>query len=90
MNDDDPDVEVQITIVPREDVIDQLGIDPEAFEEAMSKSLDDRFELIDSLGDDEDYPPIEEMPVTIGDRTFRLEEIAEIHISEDVGLDESE
>ena len=89
-DDDFEESEVHILIEPREDAIAKLGIDLDTFEEALSNAIDRRFEMIDSLGDDDEIPPIEETPVAIGDRTFALKELADVVISDDEDFDESE
>jgi len=87
-DDDFEETEVHIMIEPREDALSRQGIDLDTFEEALSNAIDRRFEMIDGLGDDDEIPPIEEMPVAIGDRTFALKELADVMISE--SDDESE
>ncbi|MBA3312131.1 MAG: hypothetical protein M3552_17960 [Planctomycetota bacterium] len=90
-DDDFEETEVHIMIEPREDAIAKLGVDLDAFEEALSKAIDKRFEMIDGLGDEDEIPPIEETPITIGDRTFALKELADIVITDDEDdFDESE
>lgn len=86
-DDDFEETEVHIMIEPREDALSKLGIDSVAFEEALADAIDRRFEMIDGLSADAEIPPIEDMPVAIGTRTFALNELADVMISEG---DESE
>jgi hypothetical protein len=88
-DDDFEETEVHIMIEPREDALSKLGIDSEAFEEALADAIDRRFEMIDGLSADAEIPAIEEMPVAIGTRTFALKELADVSISDDED-DESE
>ena len=92
---DDPDAEVHISITPREEDLARLGIDPEAFEASLSKALDEYLEQVDSLDEDDEAlpdetPSIDDMPITIGERSFRLSELADVEISEPTAFDESE
>lgn len=92
MYDDDEDEagdEVEVMIMPREDVLEGLGIDPDAFEEALPAAIDRYHEMVDALGGDDDVPPLEDMAVKIGDRSFRLGDIAEVSVSDD-GADDGE
>ncbi len=92
MFDDDEDEsedEVEVMIMPRDDVLEKLGIDPDAFEDALPKAIDQYHEIVDGLGADEDAPDLEDMAVKIGDQSFRLGDIAEVSVSEG-GLDEEE
>ncbi len=90
-DDDFEETEVHIMIEPREDAIAKLGIDLDTFEEALSKAIDSRFEMIDGLGDEDEIPPIEDTPVTIGDRVFPLKDLADVVITDDEDdFDESE
>lgn len=88
-DDDFEETEVHIMIEPRDDALARLGIDLDTFEEALSIAIDRRFEMIDRLGADDEIPPIEDTPVTFGDRTFALKELADVSISDDED-DESE
>jgi hypothetical protein len=87
-DDDLEETEVHIMIEPRDEALAKLGIDLDAFEEALSNAIDQRFEMIDRLGEEDEIPPIEDLPVTIGERTFPLRELADVAITE--GDDESE
>lgn len=75
--------EIAIRIEPKEEVLEQHGISFEAFEEALGNAIDAHEAKLDSLGEDEDTPSIEEMNIRIGDRDFLLRELADISISED-------
>jgi hypothetical protein len=74
-------VEVEVTVVPREPVLDALGIDPEAFEAAVGDAFAEREALAarDDVEDD-DIPPLEEMPIVIAGATYTLGDLAEIEI----------
>ncbi|MGC1273419.1 MAG: hypothetical protein WBC44_06895 [Planctomycetaceae bacterium] len=75
--------EVEILIEPREEVLQQHGITIEAFEEALADAIDEYHEQVDRLGDDEDVPGVGEMTVRVKDREFRLDELAEVHVSDE-------
>ena len=74
MFDDDEDEsgqEVEVMIVAREEVLEKLGIDPEAFEEALPDAIDKYHDMVEALDDEADAPPLEDMAVQIGERAFR-------------------
>lgn len=75
--------EIAIRIEPKEEVLEQYGISFEAFEEALGNAIDAHEAKLDTLGDDEETPGIEEMNVRISDRDFLLRELADISISDD-------
>ena len=82
-DDDYSEDEVEVMIVPREDALERVGVSAEAFEEALADAIDKYHELIEGLADDDDAPPVEDMPVKIGDRSFRLGDLAEVQISDE-------
>ena len=88
-DEDDAEDEVEVMIMPRDDVLEKLGIDLDAFEDALPNAIDQYHELVEGLGDAEDAPVLEDMAVKIGDRSFRLGDIAEVTISEG-GFDDEE
>lgn len=89
-DDDDGGEELRITIEPRDEALEALGIDIDAFEEALEPAIDRFHKMIDGLDDAEDAPPIEDMPVRIGDRSYRLGDLADVSIAEAGEFDESE
>jgi hypothetical protein len=80
--DDDITGEVEISIVPRQMKLDELGIAPEAFDAALVIALEGLEALAARNDLNEDYmPPIEVMRLVIGGVTFKLEELAEVEVS---------
>ena len=80
--DETSDDEVEVMIVPREEALERLGVAQEAFEDALADAIDKYHEMIEGLSDEEDAPSVEDMPVTIGDRSYRLGDLAEIEIAD--------
>jgi hypothetical protein len=79
--DDEVTDEVEISFVPRPQALADLGIAPEEFEEALLAALEEREALAAraDTGDDE-FPPLQEMPLNIGGLSYKLEELAEVVI----------
>lgn len=84
MDHDEELEEVEVVIEPRFDRLDELGISPEEFEEAVSLALDAYHDLVESQGDPEETPDIDQLEVTIKGKTYELGEIAEIQITGDL------
>ena len=83
MDDWDEEDEVEVLIEPREEALQRHGISPEAFEEALADAIDEYHEKIERLGDDDEAPAVGAMPVRISGREFRLDELADVHISDE-------
>lgn len=81
-DEDEAEQEVEVMIVAREEALEKLGINPEAFEEALPDAIDKYHELVEALDDDTDAPPLEDMSVQIGERSYRLGDLAEVSVSE--------
>ena len=60
----------------------------DAFEEALARAIDEYAEAVESAAEDEEVPGFEEMPVHIGNQTFRVTELADITISSDYDDDD--
>jgi hypothetical protein len=84
MDDEDELQEVEIIIEPRFDRLEELGVSVEDFEEAVSRTLDDFHDLVESQGDPDDTPYIDQLRVLINGQLYLLGDIAEIEISGDV------
>lgn len=80
---DDEEIEVEIQIEPRDDVLAEHGISPESFEDALATAIDNYHEQIDRLDENDDVPGVEDMIVRVGDQEFRLGDLAEVHISDE-------
>ena len=85
--DDGDEESVEISIEPRQEILDSLGVEPEEFEETLAKALDEFEAFVEGLPDDADLPTIDEAPITLRGRTFALGDVAEIEI---LGDDEGE
>lgn len=81
-DEDESEQEVEVMIVAREETLEKLGIQPEAFEEALPDAIDKYHDMVESLDDEADAPPLEDMAVQIGARSFRLGDLAEVSVSE--------
>lgn len=74
------DDEIEITINPREEDLDALGVSPEEFEAALMTTLDSYDQAID-LNDPDATGPLEEAQITLGGKSYRLREVADIEIT---------
>ena len=81
MDDEEELQEVEIIIDPRVDRLVELGISLEEFEEAVSRTLDAFHDLVESQGDPDDTPDIDQLKVMINGTIHLLGDIAEITIS---------
>ena len=72
--------EIEITINPREEDLDALGISPEEFESALMTTLDAYDQAIDA-DDPEAVAPLEEAEITLGGKVYHLREVADIEIT---------
>ena len=89
---DDPDDEggeFEVNIDPREDNLDRLGIDHADFEEALYAALDAQGESLETDGGDDVARTLEELPILIAGKTYRLGDLANVSIDE-AGDDEEE
>ena len=75
--------EVEVRIEPRDEVLDRHGISPEEFEDALATAIDEYHERIDRLAPDEDVPGVGEMTMRVAGRTFRLDELADVQVSDE-------
>lgn len=74
------DDEIEITIDPREEDLDALGVSPEEFEAALMKTLDTYDQAID-VNDPDATGPLEEAEITLGGKVYHLREVADIAIT---------
>jgi hypothetical protein len=74
------DDEIEITINPREEDLDALGISPEEFEAALMTTLDAYDHAID-VDDPDATGPLEEAEITLGGKVYHLREVADIAIT---------
>lgn len=83
-DDDDLDLieEMEISIAPKHDMLEKLGITIEAFEEALELALTKHEELASREDvEDEDIPTIDEIPVEIHGEILMLGELAIIEVN---------
>jgi hypothetical protein len=90
------DDEIEITINPREEDLDALGISPEEFESALMATLD-AYDQEVNVDDPDATGPLEEAEITLGGKVYHLREVADIEITggldglgEDDGEEEDE
>lgn len=83
-DDFDFDEEVEVSFLPREQALTELGITEHAFEAALIVALEEREALVNAAGSDEDLPPLEQMLLHIGAKSYQIDELADIEIGGDV------
>jgi hypothetical protein len=83
MDDEEPR-EVEISIEPRVERLQALGISREEFEQALPQALDDYHDLIESVDDPDAVPGIEQLRINVGGKEMLLGDVAEIKISGDL------
>ena len=91
-HDHNDDGEIEITINPRDEDLDALGVTPEEFETALMKTLEAYDKTIEA-DDPESITPLEDAEIVLAGKTLRLQEVADIEISGDLdslGDDEDE
>ncbi len=84
--------EIEITINPREEDLDALGVSPEEFEAALMKTLD-AYDQEVNVDDPDATGPLEEAEITLGGKVYHLREVADIEITgglEGLGGDDDE
>ncbi len=74
------DDEIEITINPREEDLDALGVAPEEFEAALMKTLDSYDQAID-VADPDAVAPLEDAEITLAGKVYHLREVADIEIT---------
>jgi len=77
--------EVDLSFLPRPQVLADMGMAPQDFEAALLFALEEREALAarDEV-DDDDIPPLEEMSLSIEGRSFKLGDLADIEIRGEV------
>jgi hypothetical protein len=83
MDDEVDDIfeEAEILFLPRSQALEAQGITVGDFEAALLAALEER-ETMAARSDvsDDDFPPLEEMPLNIGGVTYMLEDLAEVQV----------
>ncbi len=74
------DDEIEITINPREEDLDALGVSPEEFEAALMTTLD-AYDQEVNVDDPDAVAPLEEAQITLGGKVYHLREVADIEIT---------
>ena len=80
----------EVNIDPREDDLDRLGIDQADFEEALYTALDAQGETLEQGGSDDVARSLEDLPLTIAGKSYRLGDMANVSIDEAGDEDEDE
>lgn len=88
--DEDLEQEIHVEFEPYEERLAELGISLDAFEEALARSIDEHAEAIEAAESEEDIPSFENMPVHIGNQTFRVTELADVSITSDFDEEEED
>ena len=88
-DDDGLEGEVEVNIDPREEDLDSRGIDHDDFEKALFEALDAHNEAIDA-SDGDLAAPLEEVILTIGGKPYRLGDLADVTVEDDLGDDEDD
>jgi hypothetical protein len=81
--------EFEVNIDPREDDLERLGIDPKVFEKALMVALEAQGEGIDAGARDDVARSLEDLPLTIAGKTYRLGDLADVS-SEEAGDDDED
>lgn len=81
---DEFDKEIEVSFIPRAQALTDLGITDAEFESALMVALEEREVLANAVESDEDMPPLEEMLLRIGAKSYQLDELADIEISGDL------
>ena len=79
----DEDDEVEVRIEPRDHILEENKISQEEFEDALATAIDEYHEQIDALADGEEIPSIGSMTVRVAGTSFRLDELAEVQVSDE-------
>lgn len=87
-HDGDDEGDIEITIQPRDEDLERIGVSPEEFETALNATLEAFDKSIDA-DDPEAATPLEDAEIVLAGQAYRLQEVADIEISGDIdGLDE--
>ena len=86
---DDAGGEFEVNIDPREDDLERLGIDQADFEEALYAALDAQGETLEQGGSDDVARSLEDLPLSIAGKSYRLGDLANVSIDE-AGDDDDE
>lgn len=86
--DEDEGGEFEVNIDPREDDLEQHGIDQAQFEEALYAALDAQGDALEAAGPDDVARTLEEVELSIGGKSFRLGDLADVSIDEPSEFDE--
>ncbi len=87
---DDEIPEMTVRIETKLDKLDELGIDPLEFEQALDAALDHFFDSIEAAENPDQVPDIDDVIVEVGGQSVRLGDVASIEIGEDDLDDEDE
>jgi hypothetical protein len=73
--------EVEISFIPRPEALAAFGIAPDEFKAALGAALEEREDRAAGYdGDDDEFPPMNEMPLRIGGVSYKLDELADVVI----------
>ena len=84
--DDDALGEIEINIEPKLDKLDELGVTVDELSDAIDAALDREERLLENLENPDDICPIEEIPVELNGKTYKLEEVADIEVTGDLDV----
>ncbi|MCA9040314.1 MAG: hypothetical protein KDA65_08215 [Planctomycetaceae bacterium] len=76
--------EIEVNVEPRIDKLDELGVTVEELSDAIEAALDQEERMLDNMENPDDICPIEEIPVELNGKTYKLEEVAIIEVSGDL------
>lgn len=80
--------EIEVNIDPRDDKLEALGIDRDEFEEALLDALETFNDMPEIDETDDMTSPLEEVPITIAGKTYRLGDLAVISVEGEDAEDE--
>ncbi|MEZ6044531.1 MAG: hypothetical protein R3C11_02900 [Planctomycetaceae bacterium] len=78
--------EIELNVEPRLDKLDELGVTVEELSDAIEAALDKEERMLENLENPDDICPIEEIPVELNGKIYKLEDVAEIEVSGDLDV----
>ncbi|QDU82139.1 hypothetical protein Pla110_38940 [Polystyrenella longa] len=78
--------EIELKVEPRIDKLEELGVTVDELSDAIEAALDKEERMLDNIENPDDICPIEEVPVELNGKIYKLEEVAEIEVSGDLDV----
>jgi len=84
--DEDVEGEIVITIDPREEEFDALGVSLEEFEAALAATLDAYDQAMEATNDPDEITALDDAEIILGGKVYPLSAVADITITSDLDL----